>query len=109
MASLRWKNYSACLGLLLGRVSCLLCASPLLQMLPPKPYLQLSGRSTASLTMLFWCADVLLAPARLLCDHTTRTAILVQTCTRCSARVTWYGAYLTTLASSFFLFITPTV
>src|SRR5207249_12225654 len=43
MASLRWKNYSACLGLLPVKVSCLICRSPLPQMFPPKPYLQLSG------------------------------------------------------------------
>src|SRR5260221_11487084 len=48
MASLRWKNYSACLALLLERVSCLPSRRPLLPMLPPNPYLQMSDVSPLS-------------------------------------------------------------
>src|SRR5260370_9888836 len=50
MASLRWKNYSACLALLLERVSCLPSRRPLLPMLPPNPYLQMSAFRTVFLT-----------------------------------------------------------
>src|SRR5207253_10546024 len=50
MVSLRWKNDSACLGLLLGRVSCLMYAHPLPHMLPPKSYLQMSAPETLRLT-----------------------------------------------------------
>src|SRR5258708_29737864 len=49
MASLRWKNYSACLALLLERVSCLPSRRPLLPMLPPNPYLQMSEVPTETL------------------------------------------------------------
>src|SRR5260221_6218955 len=45
MASLRWKNYSACLALLLERVSCLPSRRPLRPMLRLNPYLQMSGRA----------------------------------------------------------------
>src|SRR5713101_8529768 len=42
MASLRWKNYSVCLALLSVKVSSLGEREPLLPMLPPNPYLQMS-------------------------------------------------------------------
>src|SRR6266446_8036803 len=60
MVSLPWKNYSACLALLLARVSCLMCASPLPQMLPPNPYLQMSGVSSHFLTGVAFTVTVIL-------------------------------------------------
>src|SRR5207302_10851950 len=54
MASLLWKNYSACLALLLGKASCLLSARPLPPMLPPENYLQLSGKQQKLLTLAYF-------------------------------------------------------
>src|SRR6266849_1463476 len=57
MVSLPWKNYSVCLALLLGRVSCLMCASPLPQMLPPKTYRQMSVFSpSAAASVISTCS-----------------------------------------------------
>ena len=52
------EELPACLGLLLGRVSCLMCARPLLPMLPPKPYLELSVWQGECLTIPLYNAIV---------------------------------------------------